>query len=148
GLAIWLLPRLLKTSLEGGGFAVLGAMVWNAGLIAGLGAIAVGFSSGREWLEIPWQVALLLVARRGAGRAAAGVHAAKPARRPPLRFRVVHGCRAVLVPRPLSCREHSRPAFRRPGSDDELVVRAQRARLLLHAARARVGLLFHAEGDR
>lgn len=62
GLAIWLLPRLLKTSLEGGGFAVLGAMVWNAGLIAGLGAIAVGFSSGREWLEIPWQVALLLVA--------------------------------------------------------------------------------------
>jgi cytochrome c oxidase cbb3-type subunit 1 len=62
GLAIWLLPRLLKTSLRGGGFAVLGAMLWNAGLIAGLGAIAVGFSSGREWLEIPWQVALLLVA--------------------------------------------------------------------------------------
>ena len=61
GLAIWLLPRLLKTTLKGGGFAVLGCMTWNAGLIAGLGAIAVGFTSGREWLEIPWQVALLLV---------------------------------------------------------------------------------------
>lgn len=61
GVAIWLLPRLLKTRLYGGRFALLGAMLWNAGLIAGLGAIAAGYSDGMEWLEIPWQVDILLV---------------------------------------------------------------------------------------
>jgi cytochrome c oxidase cbb3-type subunit 1 len=60
GLAIWLLPRLLKTTLRA---AASPSSVHDVerGLIAGLGAIAVGFSSGREWLEIPWQVAMLLV---------------------------------------------------------------------------------------
>ncbi len=62
GIAIWLLPRLLKTHLVGGRFAIFGAMLWNAGLIAGLGCIAAGISDGLEWLEIPWQVDLLLVA--------------------------------------------------------------------------------------
>ncbi|HJV50465.1 MAG TPA: cbb3-type cytochrome c oxidase subunit I, partial [Noviherbaspirillum sp.] len=61
GIAIWMLPRLLKTPLMGGRFAVLGAMIWNAGLIAGLGCIAVGLNDGMEWLEIPWQVDILLV---------------------------------------------------------------------------------------
>lgn len=61
GIAIWTLPRLLKTPLHGGRFALLGAMLWNAGLIAGLGAIAVGLSDGLEWLEMPWQVDILLV---------------------------------------------------------------------------------------
>lgn len=61
GVAIWMLPRLLKTPLMGGRFAMLGAMVWNAGLIAGLGCIAVGLNDGMEWLEIPWQVDILLV---------------------------------------------------------------------------------------
>jgi cytochrome c oxidase cbb3-type subunit 1 len=61
GIAIWMLPRLLKTPLIGGRFAVLGAMLWNAGLIAGLGCIAVGLNDGMEWLEIPWQVDILLV---------------------------------------------------------------------------------------
>src|SRR3546814_7145202 len=61
GVAIWTLPRLLKTELVGGRFAVLGAMLWNAGLIAGLGGIAAGFTDGLEWLEIPWQVDILIV---------------------------------------------------------------------------------------
>jgi cytochrome c oxidase cbb3-type subunit 1 len=61
GVVIWALPRVLKTELVGGRFAVLGAMLWNAGLIAGLGSIAVGINSGLEWLEIPWQVGILLV---------------------------------------------------------------------------------------
>ncbi len=61
GVAIWMLPRLLKTELMGSRFALLGAMVWNAGLIAGLGCIAVGLNDGMEWLEIPWQVDILLV---------------------------------------------------------------------------------------
>lgn len=59
GLAIWMLPRLLRTTLVGGRLAVLGAALWNAGLIAGLGAIASGASAGMEWLEIPWQIGIL-----------------------------------------------------------------------------------------
>lgn len=61
GIAIWMLPRLLKTPLFGSRFALLGCMLWNAGLIAGLGSIAVGINDGLEWLEIPWQVSILLV---------------------------------------------------------------------------------------
>jgi cytochrome c oxidase cbb3-type subunit 1 len=61
GLAMWMLPRLLKTTLQGARFALLGAVLWNAGLIAGIGSIATGFSTGLEWLEMPWQVDLLLV---------------------------------------------------------------------------------------
>ncbi len=59
GLAMWMLPRLLRTPLVGGRFAVVGAVLWNAGLIAGLGAIATGVNAGMEWLEIPWQIGVL-----------------------------------------------------------------------------------------
>ena len=61
GIAMWLLPRLLKTELVGARLALLGAILWNAGLIAGLGAIAAGLTDGMEWLEMPWQVDTLLV---------------------------------------------------------------------------------------
>lgn len=62
GIAMFVLPRLLGTPLVGGRFALLGGALWNAGLVAGLGAIAVGLGDGLEWLEIPWQVDLLFVA--------------------------------------------------------------------------------------
>src|SRR3546814_9176228 len=39
GIAIWTLPRLLKTELMGGRFAILGAMLLHAAMIAGLGSI-------------------------------------------------------------------------------------------------------------
>ncbi|NGZ87163.1 cbb3-type cytochrome c oxidase subunit I [Duganella aceris] len=61
GIAMWMLPRLLKTPLIGARFAVLGCMLWNAGLIAGVGCIAAGINDGMEWLEIPWQVDILLI---------------------------------------------------------------------------------------
>lgn len=61
GIALFVIPRLLKTELVGAPFAFLGAALWNAALIAGLGAIAVGLSDGMEWLEIPWQVDILFV---------------------------------------------------------------------------------------
>jgi cytochrome c oxidase cbb3-type subunit I len=61
GIALFVIPRLLKTELVGAPFAFLGAALWNAALIAGLGAIAVGLSDGLEWLEIPWQVDILFV---------------------------------------------------------------------------------------
>jgi cytochrome c oxidase cbb3-type subunit 1 len=59
GLAIWMMPRLLKIPLQSGRLVVVGAIVWNAAVVAGLGAIAVGLSAGMEWLEIPWQVGIL-----------------------------------------------------------------------------------------
>lgn len=59
GLAIWMMPRILKTPLESGRLVVIGAIVWNAAVVAGLGAIAVGLSAGMEWLEIPWQIGIL-----------------------------------------------------------------------------------------
>jgi len=54
GIAMFIIPRLLKTPLVGAKFAFLGAALWNAALIAGLGAIAAGINDGLEWLEIPW----------------------------------------------------------------------------------------------
>lgn len=59
GLSIWMLPRLLQTPLLGGRLAIVGALLWNAGLVTGLGAIAVGINAGLEWLEIPWQIGVL-----------------------------------------------------------------------------------------
>ncbi|RZT42204.1 cbb3-type cytochrome c oxidase subunit I [Cupriavidus agavae] len=61
GIAMFLLPRLLRTPLVGARWAVLGAALWNAGLIAGIGSIGAGISDGLEWLEIPWQVDILFV---------------------------------------------------------------------------------------
>jgi len=59
GIAMFIIPRLLKTPLMGARFAFVGAALWNAALIAGLGSISAGISDGLEWLEIPWQIGLL-----------------------------------------------------------------------------------------
>ncbi len=62
GIAMFTLPRLLKTALVGARYAVAGAVLWNVGLVAGLVAIGAGFSDGQEWLEIPWGIDLFFVA--------------------------------------------------------------------------------------
>jgi len=59
GIALFVLPRVLKTPLVGGNYAILGAMMWNAGMVAGLGSISVGITDGMEWLEIPWQIGIV-----------------------------------------------------------------------------------------
>ncbi len=59
GIAMFIIPRLLKTPLMGARFAFVGAALWNAALIAGLGSVSAGISDGLEWLEIPWQIGLL-----------------------------------------------------------------------------------------
>jgi cytochrome c oxidase cbb3-type subunit 1 len=61
GIALFIIPRLLKTELVGARIAMLGAALWNAALIAGLGSIAIGLGDGLEWLEIPWQIDILFV---------------------------------------------------------------------------------------
>ena len=62
GIAMFVIPRLLKRPLMGARYAMLGAVLWNAALITGLGSVAVGISDGMEWLEIPWQIDLLFAA--------------------------------------------------------------------------------------
>jgi cytochrome c oxidase cbb3-type subunit 1 len=59
GIAMFVLPRVLKTELAGARWAIIGGTLWNAGLIAGLGGIAIGVNDGLEWLEIPWQTGIL-----------------------------------------------------------------------------------------
>jgi cytochrome c oxidase cbb3-type subunit 1 len=61
GIALFLIPRLFKTPLVGGRYAILGSIIWNIGLVLGLGAINLGLSDGKEWLEFPWQVDILFV---------------------------------------------------------------------------------------
>jgi cytochrome c oxidase cbb3-type subunit 1 len=65
GVAIWLLPRLLKTELVGAKYALLGSALWSIGVFAGTVAIATGHSDGLEWLEFPWQIDILLVVGGG-----------------------------------------------------------------------------------
>ena len=60
GVALWLIPRLLKTELVGGRYAVAGAVLWNVGVVGGIAAILAGHSTGLEWLEFPLAPACLL----------------------------------------------------------------------------------------
>ncbi|MEO8936339.1 MAG: cbb3-type cytochrome c oxidase subunit I [Burkholderiaceae bacterium] len=61
GVAIWLIPRLLKTEVVGAKYALIGGALWSIGVAAGTVAIAMGYSDGLEWLEYPWQIDILLV---------------------------------------------------------------------------------------
>jgi cytochrome c oxidase cbb3-type subunit I len=60
GVAMWLIPRLLKTKLVGQGYATLGSVLWNVGLWSGSIAILFGWNDGLEWLEYPWQTDIFL----------------------------------------------------------------------------------------
>jgi len=60
GVALWLIPRLLKTELVGGRYAIAGAVLWNVGVAGGIAAILSGHSTGLEWLEFPFPAACLL----------------------------------------------------------------------------------------
>ncbi len=59
---LWLLPRLLNTRLVGASWAMMGGACINAGVAAGIGAIASGWSDGMEFLEIPWQIDIFIFA--------------------------------------------------------------------------------------
>lgn len=61
-IILWLLPRLLRTPLRGAQWTMLGGTFINAGIAAGIGAIAAGWSDGMEFLEIPWQISIFIFA--------------------------------------------------------------------------------------
>lgn len=60
GVALWILPRMFHTPLRRPGLAYFGASVWTIGVLAGVVAIGSGWTEGLEWLEIPWEIGLLL----------------------------------------------------------------------------------------
>ena len=60
GTILWVLPRLLRTRLLGGIWAMLGGALINTGIAGGIGAIAAGWTDGMEYLEIPWQIAIFM----------------------------------------------------------------------------------------
>ncbi len=61
GVALWLIPRLLKTELVGARWALIGGALWTLGVTTGTVAIATGHSDGLEWLEYPWQADIPMV---------------------------------------------------------------------------------------
>lgn len=59
-VALWILPRIFHTPLRRPSMAYVGAVLWSIGVVLGGAAIAAGWSDGLEWLEIPWQLDILL----------------------------------------------------------------------------------------
>lgn len=58
--AIWIVGRMFHTYLRLPWLVLVGSVVWNLGVLLGVAAIAHGWTDGEEWLEIPWQVDVLL----------------------------------------------------------------------------------------
>lgn len=57
---LWIAPRIFHTPLRHPVLATFGAIVWTVGVVLGVSAIGAGYSAGIEWLEMPWQIGLLL----------------------------------------------------------------------------------------
>ncbi len=60
GVALWIAPRIFHTALRYPRLPVFGAILWNIGVAAGAVAIAAGWTDGEEWLEIPWQIDIVI----------------------------------------------------------------------------------------
>lgn len=60
GIALWIAPRIFHTALRHPRLPIIGAVLWNLAVAAGAVAIAFGWTNGEEWLEIPWQIDIVL----------------------------------------------------------------------------------------
>ena len=61
GTGIWLMARLCRTTLRHPLLLVTGAWFWNVGILVGVTAILMGYSTGYQWLEFPPYAALILL---------------------------------------------------------------------------------------
>jgi cytochrome c oxidase cbb3-type subunit 1/cytochrome c oxidase cbb3-type subunit I/II len=59
--AFYYLPRLLKTPLCSEKLGVFSAVFWNLTVAAGIVAVSMGYSQGREYAEFPWAVDIMVV---------------------------------------------------------------------------------------
>ncbi len=53
GMAVWMVPRLVRAPLFAPRLAMAAAWGWNLFMILGLSALLLGYTDGMEWLEIP-----------------------------------------------------------------------------------------------
>jgi cytochrome c oxidase cbb3-type subunit 1 len=60
GMALWLLARLSRASLQGSGMIIVGGLFWNLGVAIGLFGILAGQNTGYQWLEMPGYASALL----------------------------------------------------------------------------------------
>lgn len=60
GTATWLMARLCRTTLKHPLLIVAGTWFWNIGVLIGLIAIVMGYSTGYEWLEFPPYAAMVM----------------------------------------------------------------------------------------
>jgi cytochrome c oxidase cbb3-type subunit 1 len=65
GLAVWMIPRLVRAPLFRPGLAVAAAWGWNLWLGLGLIAVLSGWTDGLEWLEIPYPIDAIVVIAGG-----------------------------------------------------------------------------------
>jgi cytochrome c oxidase cbb3-type subunit 1 len=107
GIALFLIPRLFKTPLVGGRYAILGSIIWNIGLVLGLGAINLGLSDGKEWLEFPWQVDILFVVGGALCAVPLLLTAKKPYCLSPVCHQLVPAGSTGLVPDPVFHRQYA-----------------------------------------
>ena len=115
---LWVLPRLLRTRLHGAIWAMIGGTFINAGIVAGVGAIAAGWTDGMEYLEIPWQIDIFIFAGF-----------------------------ALIILSALYTQSTGRTHGRSAGHD-QLVVRAQCARAVVHPRICGCDLLLSTEDHR
>ncbi|MFI5279036.1 MAG: cbb3-type cytochrome c oxidase subunit I [Gemmatimonadales bacterium] len=53
GMAVWMIPRLVRAPLFAPKLAMAAAWGWNLFMLLGLSALLAGWTDGLEWLEIP-----------------------------------------------------------------------------------------------
>ncbi len=66
GVALWTLPRLLHVELRWPTVALVGAIIWNVGLIIGTWMLLAGYNNGMEWLELDLRFAVPFLVLGGA----------------------------------------------------------------------------------
>ena len=59
-VAFYFTPRLLRTHLFSQKLGVITAVLWNIMLVAAVVSLAMGYSQGREYAELPWAVDMMI----------------------------------------------------------------------------------------
>lgn len=61
GTAIWLMARLCRTTLRHPLLLVTGTWFWNIGVLVGVTAVLMGYSTGYQWLEFPPYASVIIL---------------------------------------------------------------------------------------
>ncbi len=59
--AFFYIPRLLRTEVYSQKLGLVTAILWNLTMVAAVVSLALGYSQGREYAELPWGVDMMIV---------------------------------------------------------------------------------------